>query len=92
MQMAMWNFKSSNDQRNTIAVENTLLRLGNALGNPKAMLGDVIWQICPLIYLCSRDNEQVSARNGVDRHKCDANLIGVHECARQFACDDACEY
>jgi hypothetical protein len=42
MQMAMWNFKSSNDQRNTIAVENTLLRPGDALGNAKAMLGDII--------------------------------------------------
>ena len=42
MQMTMWNFKSSNDQSNTIAVENAFLRVGNALGNAKAMLGDII--------------------------------------------------
>jgi len=42
MQMTMWNFKSSNDQRNTIAVENPLLCVGNALRNDKAMLGDII--------------------------------------------------
>ena len=91
MQMAMWNFKSSNDQRNTIAVENAFLRVGNTLGNTKAMLGDIIGYIGPLIYLRSRDDEQVSARNGVDGHECDANIVGVHKCARQFASDDACE-
>lgn len=89
MQVAVWHFESSDDQRNTITVKNLLLCLGNLLGNGKAMLRDVIWQICPLIDFDTGNNKKVPARNGIDGHECNANLVGVHKGAGQFACNDA---
>jgi len=92
MQVAVWHFESSDDQRNTITVKNLFLCLGNLLGNGKAMLRDVIWQICPLIYFNTWNNKEVSTRNGVNGHKSNAHIVGVHECAGQFACNDASKY
>jgi len=92
MQVTMRNFKSSNDQRNTITTEHLLLGFGNALGNGKTMLRDIIWQISPLIDFYTGDNKQVSARNGVDGHEGYAKLISEHECAGQFASNDASKY
>ena len=92
MQVTMRNFKSSDDQGNTITMEKLLLSLGNALCDGKAMLGYDIWQICPLINLHSWNDKKMSAGNWVNGHEGDANLIGIDKCAGQFASNDASKY
>ena len=80
MQVAVWNFEPCNDQSNTITMKNLLLGFGYALSDGKAMLGNVIWQIGPLINLDSWNDKKMSAGDWVNGHEGDANLIGIDEC------------
>ena len=92
MEMAVRNLEASDDERDSLALQNLFLGACNSFGYGKAMLRNVVGKVGPLIHFNARNHQQVTTRNRVNCHECDAHLVGVHKCSRQFACNDSRKY
>ena len=84
----MRNFKSSDDERDSLGIERFHLSSTDFSRNNSEMPGDLVGKIDPMIDLKPRDNERMAGTDRRDREECDANLVPIDKATWEVAIDD----
>ena len=86
--MGVGDFKSGDDERDSLGFKCIHLGRANLAGNDGEMSGELVGKIYPMIYLEARDNEGVAGADWGDREECNAHIVSVDESSWQVAVDD----
>ena len=89
VQMAVRNFKTSNDKPNTSAFVQLLLSVADACRYSYEMIRCGRRKIRPLIYFLDWNHQRMSSGDGVYRQERYAGLIFMHEMARYLSANNA---
>jgi MFS family permease len=91
MKMHMWDLIPRNDDADSLALEDPLLREADALARHYQMLGQDLGKIDPVINLDAGHDQDVTGRHRVDRQEADTVLVTPNKRAGDLAVDNARE-
>jgi|GEM_PF-2633225 len=89
--MAVWNFKTGDDEADTLTLKSVLNAMGNFTSSRKKVVGEMRGEIRPSVDFRDRAQQNVAISDGVDCQEASTQIIAVHERSRNVASKDACE-
>lgn len=89
--MTVRNFKTGDDEADTLTLESVLNATGNFMSSRKKVVREMRGEISPFVNFLDGAQQNVAISDGVDCQEASTEIIAVHECSRNVASKDACE-